>query len=56
MLAGKRETVAGRSRVTYRVTPKGSKQLAGSVTTWQEIVQAVNQALQGGEHGRPAMA
>ncbi len=56
MLAGKRETVAGRSRVTYRVTAKGSKQLASTVTTWQEIVQAVNQALQGGEHGRPAMA
>ncbi len=56
MLAGKRETVAGRSRVTYRVTSKGSKQLANTLTTWQEIVHAVNHALQGGEHGRAAMA
>ncbi len=56
MLAGKRETVAGRSRVVYRVTTKGSKQLASTTTTWQQIVQAVNHALQGGEHGQPALA
>ena len=30
MLASKRETVAGRSRVIYRVTAKGSKKLASS--------------------------
>jgi PadR family transcriptional regulator, regulatory protein PadR len=56
MLASKRETVAGRSRVIYRVTAKGSKQLASSVTAWQQIVQAINLALQGGEHGQPALA
>ncbi len=56
LLDSKRETVAGRSRVIYRVTAKGSKQLASSVTTWQQIVQAVNLALHGGEHGQPALA
>lgn len=56
MLASKRETVAGRSRVIYRVTSKGTKQLANSVTAWQQIVQAINQALHGGEHGQPALA
>jgi PadR family transcriptional regulator PadR len=56
MLAGKRETVAGRSRIVYRVTAKGSKQLASTVTAWQQIVRAVNHVLQGGEHGRPALA
>jgi PadR family transcriptional regulator PadR len=56
MLASKRETVAGRSRVIYRVTSKGTKQLASTTTAWQRIVQAVNYALQGGEHGQPAMA
>ena len=56
MLGSKRETVAGRSRVIYRVTSKGSKQLATTVTTWQQIVHAVNGALQGGEHGQPALA
>jgi len=56
MLASKRETVAGRSRVIYRVTTKGSKQLASTASTWQQIVQSVNHALQGGEHGQPALA
>jgi PadR family transcriptional regulator PadR len=56
MLASKRETVAGRSRVIYRVTGKGSKRLASTASTWRQIVQAVNHALQGGEHGRPALA
>jgi PadR family transcriptional regulator PadR len=56
MLGSKRETVAGRSRVVYRVTSKGSKKLASAVGTWQQIVQAINHALQGGEHGQPALA
>ena len=54
-LASKREKVAGRSRVIYRVTTKGSKQLASTVTSWQQIVQAITHALQGGEHGEPAL-
>jgi PadR family transcriptional regulator PadR len=56
MLGSKRETVAGRSRVIYRVTSKGSKKLATATTTWQQIVQAINHALQGGAHGQPALA
>jgi PadR family transcriptional regulator PadR len=56
MLAGKRETVAGRSRVVYRVTAKGARQLAGTVAAWKQIVQAINRALQGGEYGQPALA
>jgi PadR family transcriptional regulator, regulatory protein PadR len=56
LLAGKRETVAGRSRLIYRVTAKGSKRLASTTTAWQKIVQAVNNALEGGEHGQPALA
>lgn len=56
MLASQRETVAGRSRVVYRVTSKGSKQLTTTTATWQQIVQAVNQALQGGERGQPGLA
>ncbi len=56
LLDSKRETVAGRSRVTYRVTAKGSKQLASTVRTWQQIVRAITLALHGGEHGQPALA
>jgi PadR family transcriptional regulator, regulatory protein PadR len=56
MLDSKRELVGGRNRVVYRVTLKGKKQLASTVTTWQQIVGAINHALQGGEHGKPALA
>jgi PadR family transcriptional regulator, regulatory protein PadR len=55
-LGSKRETVGGRSRVVYRVTAKGSKQLSSITIAWQQIVQSINQALQGGEHGKPSLA
>ncbi|MGA2797244.1 MAG: helix-turn-helix transcriptional regulator [Thermoguttaceae bacterium] len=55
VLGGKRETVGGRSRVVYRVTAKGSKQFSSTTSTWRQIIQAVNHALQGGEHGEPAL-
>ncbi len=56
LLGSKRETVGGRSRVVYRLTAKGSKQLASTTTAWQQIVQAIQHALHGGEHGEPAVA
>ena len=56
MLSARRETVGGRSRVIYRVTAKGAKQLASTATTWERIAQAINHALQGGEHGEPGVA
>lgn len=56
LLGSKRETVAGRSRVVYRVTAKGSKHFASTTTAWRQIVSAVERALQGGEHGEAALA
>jgi PadR family transcriptional regulator, regulatory protein PadR len=56
LLGSKRGTVGGRSRVVYRVTTNGSKQLASTTTSWQQIVRAINHALHGGEHGEPALA
>jgi len=56
LLGSKRETVSGRSRVVYRVTTQGEKRLAGSAAVWRNIVAAVEQALQGGEHGEAALA
>ena len=56
LLASKRELVAGRSRIIYRVTKRGQKKLVTSRATWKEIVDAVNIVLEGGTHGRPAMA
>ena len=55
LLSSRRETVAGRSRVVYRITPQGSQRLSQAVDTWRQIVRTVNQALQGGEHGQPAL-
>jgi PadR family transcriptional regulator, regulatory protein PadR len=56
LLGSKRETVGGRSRVVYRVMAKGSKRLASTTTAWRHVVEAINRALQGGEHGEPALA
>ena len=59
-LASRRETVAGRNRVVYRLTAAGRKRLAGSTATWRSIVGAINQVLQteklGENHGKPAGA
>jgi PadR family transcriptional regulator, regulatory protein PadR len=56
LLAGKRESVGGRSRVVYRVMAKGSKRLAGAAATWRQIVAAIERALSGGEHDEPVLA
>jgi len=56
LLAANRESVAGRTRVVYRCTPKGKAQLAHSVSNWQRVTAAVQHALQGGERGRAALA
>jgi PadR family transcriptional regulator PadR len=55
LLGSKRETVGGRSRVVYRVTAGGAKRLTSSVNAWEQVVRAVQQALEGGEHGQPAV-
>ena len=55
LLSSKRETVAGRSRIVYRLTRQGAKQLAASTTNWEKIVAAIHHALQGGEHGEPGL-
>jgi len=55
LLESQRETVGGRNRVVYRVTDKGAKRLTGSVASWKKIASAINQTLNGGEHGEPAL-
>ena len=56
LLSARRQTVGGRSRVIYRVTPAGRKRLAGSTIAWRKVVHAVNQVLEGGTHEQPAHA
>ncbi len=55
-LDSKRQMVGGRSRVVYRVTVQGKKQLASTTMTWRRIVEAIGHALQGRENGEPALA
>ena len=49
-LASRRMEVGGRSRVVYRVTPKGGQRAAESAAAWNAIVQAIGHILQGGKH------
>lgn len=55
-LASRRMEVGGRSRVVYRVTPKGTKQFAQSAAQWSSVVLSVNRILQGGKHERAKIA
>jgi len=57
-LTSSRETVAGRSRVVYRITPRGRERLQESAASWNRIARAVSRLLEaeGGAHARPAVA
>jgi PadR family transcriptional regulator len=56
VLSSSRQSVGGRVRVVYGVTPQGRVQLAESIGTWRRVAAAVNHALQGGGRGRAALA
>ncbi|MGD9724630.1 MAG: PadR family transcriptional regulator [Pirellulales bacterium] len=56
LLVASRESVSGRQRFVYRVTDKGTAQLAETVGAWQRVVAAINHALEGGERGHAAVA
>ena len=55
LLSSRRETVGGRSRVVYRVTAKGRKQLSDTRLTWQKVVQAVSEVLREQKDEQPAL-
>ena len=55
-LSSRRESVGGRSRIIYRVTKKGEKRLIESWQTWKQVVTGITAVLEGGGHGKPAMA
>jgi PadR family transcriptional regulator PadR len=56
LLKASQQTTAGRTRLVYRVTKAGQKQLVESVSAWQRVVATVQQVIHGGSHGQPAMA
>jgi PadR family transcriptional regulator, regulatory protein PadR len=52
VLAARREEVAGRERVVYRVTAAGRRRLDQSRGRWQQVVTAIALVLQGSTHER----
>jgi PadR family transcriptional regulator PadR len=55
-LASRRLDDGGRSRVVYRVTPKGTTQRAASRAQWLAVVASVGRVLQGAQHGHAKSA
>jgi PadR family transcriptional regulator PadR len=49
-LASKRELVAGRNRIVYRLTAQGRRRLAATRAGWEQVVAAISAVLEGGEH------
>jgi PadR family transcriptional regulator PadR len=49
MLKCHRETLAGRNRLVYRVTTRGQRRLADSISLWTSITQAITRALHGAD-------
>ncbi len=56
LLATRRETVGGRTRVVYRVTRKGAGRLEESAAAWRRAAAAIQQVLHGGPDVRPELA
>src|SRR3712207_4526228 len=56
LLAARRESVGGRSRVVYRTTATGRKRLQSAEGSWRAVAQAVQSILAGPHDARPAMA
>ena len=48
-IASRRMTIEGRSRLYYRLTPKGEKRLAGLTKDWHRVTHGVGLIL-GGAH------
>jgi PadR family transcriptional regulator, regulatory protein PadR len=56
VLKSHRQTVDGRSRLVYRVTARGEKRLAESISLWKDVTEAIARALEGSEHAQIQVA
>ena len=56
LLRSRRQSVAGRSRVVYRLTRAGTERLDRTSSRWEEVVRSVNSLLHGGEDGLAPVA
>lgn len=54
-LASRREKIDGRVRVVYRLTARGQGRLAQALAQWRRVVAAVDLAMGGAGHARPAV-
>jgi PadR family transcriptional regulator PadR len=50
-LRSRRKTVAGRSRIYYSVTKKGSRRLTELAAQWTSLAWAIQKTLAGGQYG-----
>lgn len=55
-LASQREQVGGRSRVVYRLTAAGQKQLSASANRWIGVAAVLGKMLKGDRDGSSALA
>jgi PadR family transcriptional regulator PadR len=55
-LTSRREQVAGRSRVVYRLTAAGRGRLEAALARWDRVAAAVGRVLGGGWDESPALA
>ena len=55
MILGTRETVAGRSRVVYRITDAGRGRLAETTSRWEAVAAAIARVLEGEGDAEPAL-
>ena len=51
LLRGRRQTVSGRTRVYYTITPKGRRRLEQLTEDWRRIAGGIEAALEGAGHG-----
>lgn len=49
-LASRRQAVAGRSRIYYRLTPQGERRLNDISQSWERITGAIRNVLEGPRH------
>jgi PadR family transcriptional regulator PadR len=56
LLKSHRETVDGRSRLVYRVTPRGEQRLAESISLWKGVTEAIARALEDTNHAQIQVA
>ena len=56
LLKSHRESVGGRTRLVYRVTARGEKRLAESISLWTGVTKAIARVLEGTEHGQVQVA